>query len=143
MPRTQKQIHIAYGELEVAGESIALYHARAAYTDHGGLRVVVSDLPVSSSQPAALLEAAASGATHAIQFDIAPDHRSAAITTWSNRVPLHTTVRSLDARAIQPLANGIIAGNLPAFEYTIGGIPFRYRVQFAAEIDSLTSAKAA
>ena len=143
MRRNKKEIHIAYGELQVAGECIGLYHARATYTDDGGLRVVVSDQSLPSCEPAVLFAAAKSGERHAIQFNIAPDARSAAVTIWSNRVSLHTTIRQLGPRTLQPLAKGVLAGVFPACEDTIGGIPFCYRVQFAAEIDPVFTVRAA
>ncbi|MBL8223607.1 MAG: hypothetical protein JNL62_30525, partial [Bryobacterales bacterium] len=93
--------------------------------------------------PEALLDSARRGTVHAIQLDIAPDGQQAAATVWSDRLPLHSTIQSLDRGALQYLSSNVVTGTIPACDASIAGIPFHYSAQYAAELDAPAIAKAA
>lgn len=135
-----KSIQIAYGELRIAEESIGLYYAQAARTANAGIQLLISNVP---TDPAALLESSRCGTVHAVQLDIAPDGRKAGITVWSNRLPLHSSMQALDRGTLQYLSSSVITGTVPSCQATIGGIPFHYSAQYAAELDAPAIAKAA
>lgn len=138
--KNRKSIQIAYGELRIAEESIGLYYACATRTDGDRIQLLISNVP---TDPEALLDSARRGTVHAIQLDIAPDGQQAAATVWSNRLPLHSAMNSLDRGALQYLSSNVVTGTIPACDASIAGIPFHYSAQYAAELDAPAIAKAA